>query len=258
MPELPDLTVFAENLSPQVKGEKVAEVSWHHRGRLNATADELSSSLVGSFISRVERAGKEICFAMDNGNLLFVHLMLNGQFVLAPRGKIASFAILTISFENGKALTVQDPKGLATISLNPRREDVPDALEVNDGLLRRLIAAKPKMLAKAFLIDQKILRGIGNAYADEILWKAGISPRSVVGKLPDEVTAALAKAVHSVLVAAIEQIRKEHPGIIAGEVRDFLAVHNPSRTISPDGHPIRVENISSKKTYFTDGQVLYA
>lgn len=258
MPELPDLTVFAENLSPQVMGEKVAEVNWHHRGRLNATAKELSSSLVGSFISRVERAGKEVCFTMDNGNLLFVHLMLNGQFVLAPRGKIASFAILTILFENGKALAVQDPKGLATISLNPRREDVPDALEVDEDLLKRLIAAKPKMLAKAFLIDQKILRGIGNAYADEILWKAGISPRSVVGKLPDKAITALSTAVHSVLDAAIDQLRTNHPGIIAGEVRDFLAVHNPSRTVSTDGYPIRVENISSKKTYFTDGQVLYA
>ena len=259
MPELPDLTVFAENLSKRVVGEKVAEVTWHNRGRLNVDAGELAASLVGSVISRVERSGKEICFRMDNRSAFFVHLMLQGRFMIAPHERAASFPIMTIAFENGTALTVQDPKGLARISLDPgRNDDVPDALEVDFELLERLIARKPRMLAKAFLIDQKIIRGIGNAYADEILWKAKISPRSVVGKLPDEIIGALAKAVHAVLDWAVKEIRQGHPDIIAGEVRDFLAVHNPSRTASPTGHKIRVEIVSSKKTYFTDEQLLYA
>lgn len=258
MPELPDLTVFAENLSKQVVREKVVKVVWHERGRLNVGADELSGALVGSSISEVERSGKETLFKMNNGNRLFVHLMLQGKFVLAPRQKTASFPIMTLAFEDGKTLTVQDPKAMVMISLNPSRDhEAPDALELNPELLKRLIGVKPRMLAKAFLIDQKIVRGIGNAYADEILWKAAISPRSVMGTLPEEAIDELVRAVHSVLNSAIEQLRRDHPAIIAGEIRDFLAVHNPSRKVSPTGHPIQVETISSKKTYFTDEQVLY-
>jgi formamidopyrimidine-DNA glycosylase len=134
---------------------------------------------------------------------------------------------------------------------------VPDALDVDAGLLRRLIAGKPRMLIKALLIDQKIVRGIGNAYADEILWQARISPRSVAGKLPGEAVEALAAAIRSVLTDAIQQLQKDHPDMIAGEFREFLAVHNPARNESPGGRPIRVETVSSKTTYFTDEQRLY-
>jgi formamidopyrimidine-DNA glycosylase len=60
-----------------------------------------------------------------------------------------------------------------------------------------------------------------------------------------------------VLLDATQQLRKDHPDMIAGEYREFLAVHNPARRESPGGHPIRVETVSSKQTYFTDEQRLY-
>lgn len=257
MPELPDLVVFAENLSRQFTGERIVEAVWHGRGgRVSPSAEELPRALVGRTISGVERWGKEICFLLDNGQRFCVHLMLSGRFILAPTGKHPHSAILTLGLERG-TLTIQDPKGLVSVTLDPPPRNVPDALETNAELLQRLLAARPKMGIKAFLIDQTILRGIGNAYADEILWKARIHPRSITGKIPGEALHSFAGAVHAVLDGAAERIRREHPSIIGGEVRDFLAVHNPSRQLSPTGHPIRVETVSSKKTYFTDEQILY-
>ncbi|BCS56053.1 DNA-formamidopyrimidine glycosylase family protein [Geobacter sp. SVR] len=262
MPELPDLTVFAENLHRRLAGGRITAVHRHGSGgRLNVSPAELSRALSGATIERVERAGKELCFRIGNGRLLYIHLMLNGGFRLAaqPLQRSAGDAIISIDFEQGVCLSLHDPKGLATVSLDPPRDQgVPDALDVDAGLLKRLIAGKPRTLIKALLIDQKIIRGIGNAYADEILWQARISPRSSAGKLPDEAVEALAAAISSVLLDAAQQLRKRHPDMIAGEFREFLAVHNPDRRESPGGRSIRVETVSSKKTYFTDEQVLYS
>ena len=70
---------------------------------------------------------------------------------------------------------------------------------------------------KTFLLDQKNIRGIGNAYADEILWEAGISPLSVCNKIPDKKIKEMAKAISFVLEDAEKQIRKAQPDIISGE-----------------------------------------
>src|SRR5204863_491979 len=96
-------------------------------------------------------------------------------------------------------------------------------------------ALKSRSTIKNVLLDQKVIRGIGNAYADEILWDAGISPFSVGNKIPPAYIRALAKSIKKVLKNAEKQIRKHHPDIIAGEVRDFLFIHNAQKKESPGG-----------------------
>jgi len=123
--------------------------------------------------------------------------------------------------------------------------------------LRRKISKRPKKQVKAFLVDQAVLRGIGNAYADEILWQAKIAPKSAIGKIPDRVIDELIASIKSVLTGAVAEIKKRSPNIISGEVRDFLCVHNPNRSESPTGHRILTEKVASKLTYFTDEQTLY-
>jgi formamidopyrimidine-DNA glycosylase len=86
MPELPDLTVFAENLDRRLAGSRIAAVHRHGGGgRLNVSPGELSRALTGTTVERIERAGKELCFRIDNGRLLYIHLMLNGGFRLAAQ-----------------------------------------------------------------------------------------------------------------------------------------------------------------------------
>lgn len=257
MPELPDLTVFSDNLASRLKGKRVRSVVYHKDKRLNVTPDILQNSLVNTSLEAVQRSGKEIEFRFSNSSTLFVHLMLSGGFAVTQTPDFVKFKVLTISFEDGVALIVSDPKGLVTVNLNPPTVTVPDALNIDGEFLRRKISEKPKLLAKAFLIDQAIVRGIGNAYADEILWLARISPKSVIGKLPDTVIDALATSIRAVLIEAIDEIRKVSPDITSGEVRDFLKIHNPTRQHSPNGRPIIKEQVASKTTYLTDEQVLY-
>ena len=257
MPELPDLTVFSDNLTSKLKGKSVQSIEYHKDKRLNVSQDVLQNALIHASLEAVRRSGKEIEFRFSNSSVLFIHLMLSGGFAVTRTPETVKFKVMTIYFADGIALVVKDPKGLVTVNLNPTTSNVPDSLDVDEAYLRKKISEKPKLLAKAFLIDQSIVRGIGNAYADEILWLARISPKSIVAKIPDAEIEVLLSSMRTVLIEAIDEIRKTSPEIISGEVRDFLKIHNPNRQHSPSGRLIIKEQVASKTTYFTDEQVLY-
>ena len=260
MPELPELTLYAENLSKAVTGKKIITVQYHRQKRLNATAQELAAALVSSKIERIERVGKKICLHLGNGSAMCIHLMLSGGFVLTSDREVEHLNSLTLSigFADGSAMAVTDPKGLVTVELNPKPgAQAPDALGVTAEYLRSKFGEQPKMLIKPFLINQELIGGIGNAYSDEILWRARISPKSVVGKLPPEAVKALVEAIPAVLNEALGELRKKRPDAVSGEERDFLKVHGPGRKVSPTGAPIIKEQIQTKTTYYTEEQRLY-
>jgi formamidopyrimidine-DNA glycosylase len=116
---------------------------------------------------------------------------------------------------------------------------------------------KSKAAIKSWLLDQKQIRGIGNAYADEILWQAGISPFSISNKIPDSHIKSLDKAIKSVLRNAEKMILKTNPDIISGELRDFLDIHNSKKLRSPTGGKILVKTVGARKTYYTNEQELF-
>ena len=258
MPELPDLTVFAESLQKLVLKKEISDAVYHGNKRLNVEANVFCSSLRNQKITRIRRVGKELLFELGNGDAFLVHLMLAGGFKLGAKDEKVSFPILTIAFNDGQSLVLYDTKGMMNISLNPDLgRFAVDALEFTSHYLEDVFKKKPKAILKSVLIDQQVLAGIGNAYADEILWQAKISPRSIVGKLPKDAIDKLTSSIHSVLKDATDYLRKNHPGIISGEIRDFLSVHNPKLKVSPSGAAIIVEQIASKKTYYTEEQILY-
>jgi formamidopyrimidine-DNA glycosylase len=165
---------------------------------------------------------------------------------------------LSVSFADGSALVLTDPRGMATVALNPKRgQEPPDGLKVTADYLRAACRRQPHKLIKALLIDQEMIGGIGNAYSDEILWRARISPKSAAGKLPPDAIDALIEAIPAVLNEAIDEIRKRRPDAVAGEVREFLKVHGPDLRTSPNGAKIIKEQVQSKVIYYTEEQKLY-
>ncbi|MEO5600363.1 MAG: DNA-formamidopyrimidine glycosylase family protein [Cyclobacteriaceae bacterium] len=258
MPELPDLQVFSSNLSKKLAGKKVQKLSVVNKKKLRTPEKELRKSLEGAKLSGVYRVGKELHFAFDNGNILGLHLMLRGGLHLFNKKNDAKFSIIEILFTDGTGLALSDFQGQATPTLNPVPKDGEDALSRKVGfkfLKEKLTRSKASV--KNLLLDQKIIRGIGNAYADEILWQARISPFCMANKIPDTHLKSLAKAVRSVLRNAEKTIRKNHPDIISGEIRDFLAIHNAKRTHSPTGARIRIQITGGRKTYYSDEQLLF-
>lgn len=258
MPELPDLNVFARNLNKQLAGKTVEEIDVKNKSKLKIPVSELRKEIEGNKLKQVYREGKELHFEFADGNVLGMHLMLHGSLDLLEEKNDRKNTIVEIHFDNRKVLVLTDYQGAANITLNPEVKDSPDALsgEMNDDFLREKLSKK-KTTIKAFLLDQNIIRGIGNAYADEILWESGIHPESKCNKIPDGKIKALAKDIKSVLKDAEKQILKINPDIISGEERSFLKIHNSKKKESPTGAKIHNKMVNSRITYYTDEQELY-
>jgi formamidopyrimidine-DNA glycosylase len=132
---------------------------------------------------------------------------------------------------------------------------VPDALDLTFGYMKNALQKKSNI--KTVLMDQKVIRGIGNAYADEILWDARIAPFSISKALDERTLERLLQSIRKVLKNGEKQIIKKDPNIIQGEVRDFLKIHNSKMEKSPSGTPILITTIGGRKTYYTKEQIVY-
>ncbi|PJJ79710.1 formamidopyrimidine-DNA glycosylase [Mucilaginibacter auburnensis] len=256
MPELPDLQVFARNLNKLFKGKTLEKVEVPHSKKLNVSIEQLKDALEGAKLHDVRRVGKELHFAFNNKHVLGQHLMLHGEFRLFDGENKHKSTIIELHFKGEQGLAITDFQGAATPTLDPEEKDAPDALDVEKEYLMGKLA-KTKKPVKTVLMDQKVLRGIGNAYADEILWDAKISPFSISNKLPEEVVSKLIKSIKEVLEDAEKQIIKSNPDLISGEVRDFLKVHLPRQKQTATGATIYQKELNARKTYYTDEQELF-
>jgi len=254
MPELPDLEVFSKNLNKKLKGKILAKITVAKGAKVSAAA--LNKALTGKKLTKIYREGKQLRFQFDD-NIVGMHLMLHGKLFLFDKKNTEKHTVATFLFKDDAGLALTDYQGRANITLNPAESEVPDATskELTPKYLQTLFT-KSKAQVKNILLDQKKIAGIGNAYADEILWAAQISPFSNASKIPAQQIAKLAKAIKSVLKDAQKNIIKKNPDIIAGEVRDFMEIHNPKKEKSPTGKPIK-HTEGSSKTYYTDEQVMY-
>jgi len=257
MPELPDLQVFSRNLNKHFAGKKLEKIKLLNSKRIKDTPSALKKALEGSKLKQVFRSGKELRFEFSNGHALGLHLMLHGNLYLFDGKNSNKHTMVEFYFTGGKGLAVTDWQGMANVKLDPQDKQGVDALskELNLRYLREVL--QTKAIIKNVLTDQDVIRGIGNAYADEILWTAGISPFAKGNEIPPSKIKDLLKAVRSVLLNAEKQILKKDPERITGEMRDFLVIHNSRKKESPTGAKILTKTIGGRKTYYTEEQQVF-
>ena len=255
MPELPDIAVFTFNLNKIFAGKKIDKVKVVNGSKLKDKPKELTSNLQGKTLTEVYRSGKEMRYKFNDGTLLGMHLMLTGDVFVFEKKNEHHSTIIEIYFNNEKGIALTDRMKNANVKLNPEDKDGIDALEVNYKSLKKILDRKANI--KNILLDQNAIRGIGNAYSDEILWETKISPFSKGNAIPDEKIKELAKNIRKVFKNATAYIKKNYPGKIQGEVRDFLKIHTKKKEKSPTGKPIKIVDKGMLKTYYTDEQVLY-
>lgn len=257
MPELPDLQAFATNLNPLFKDQKLDRIKVVNAGTLKDTEAALQKNLEGHVLKNIYRDGKELRFLFSNEVLLGMHLMLHGELYIFDSNNDQKNKVVEFHFKNGKGLVLTDRSARANIKLDPVNKKGIDALsaDLTEEYLSKQLQRKKNI--KAALTDQDIIRGIGNAYVDEILWEALISPFSVSKAIPPHKIKDLLKAIKKVLENAIDHILQKHPGIIRGEVRDFLVIHNHKLQKSPTGSAIKVDK-KGGSTYYTDEQELFS
>ena len=260
MPELPDLEVFKTNIYNRLSSKRLIGLEVFNIFKVRADQESMRAELVGKELLRVDRLGKELLFDFGEQKIVAAHLMLNGVISIVPEEAAEAIRCKTFALRFERETVVFSDVGeLCTIRYRPPAEKTPDAfseaftLEYFLGIVRR----KARANVKAFLIDQKVVKGIGNAYADEILWAARISPHSLMGAIPQERLALLHEAIGTVLHDAVASIKSISPDIISGEERSFLKVHNKALKRTETGYPIKVERVVSKIMYHTEEQVIY-
>jgi len=260
MPELPDLHLFAKNLRGLVLHKPITQAEANPT-KVSVTPAVFRDALLGKAIEAIDRNGKELYFTLTGGQVFSVHLMLHGKYAYLSWDKVLKTQnkVIALRFEDDQALVVADYSGMCKATLNPPRPAVPDALSeaFTFEYFEKTIRKHAGKGVKGFLINQQAIRGIGNAYADEILWKADISPKSVAGKIPQEDVRGLYDAIGWVLRDAIEQLERICPDAISGEERSFLRVHHPKKERTDEGEPILREEIDKKQTYYTKKQRLF-
>jgi formamidopyrimidine-DNA glycosylase len=236
MPELPDLEVIREVLGETIVGSTVRRVEVLNPLVLRCSIEQLTADLTGRVVSGVRRRGKFLLLDVpENGHLVF-HPMLSGRFQLCPARKKRPAALcLRLALEGDGDLRYLDRRRMGRIywvrgsdysaipqfaQLGPEADDP----AVDEEIFRKRIRRHRGMI-KNVLTNQRFLAGIGNAYADEILFEAGILPFRPRFSLTAEETARLHQAIGSVLRWAGDELRRRVGGEIDREVRDFLKVH---------------------------------
>jgi formamidopyrimidine-DNA glycosylase len=236
MPELPDITVYLERLRPRIQGRELTKVNIASPFLLR-TFDPPLREIEGRRIDDLLRVGKRIVWAFDNGVHLVLHLMIAGRLHWKPLdaklpGKIG---LAAFRFADGTlTLTEAGTKKRASLHLVRGREAVaaldPGGIEVLSADLAAFTAAltRENHTLKRALSDPHLFSGIGNAYSDEILHAACLSPLALTHKLGTEETARLFEATKRVLVDWTERLRQEAGDCFPEKVtafRDGMAVH---------------------------------
>ena len=256
MAELPDLTVFANILTRKFGGKTLNRIDVTVAKKLNVSPAELKSALEGRQLLAVKRAGKTLQFHFSGEQVLGLHLMLRGELVAIQDEETPKFQILAFHFDKGDGFAVIDLQKQATPTLQPPPVAVPDALALGKEYFSSLLSKK-RTVIKTLLMDQKLMRGIGNSYADEILYDAGVSPFSTANAIPAPYIDRLFNSINEVLKNAIEQIGAANGDELKGELKDVMHIHSRILKKTSKGEEIKTEKIGGRITYYTDAQQLF-
>jgi formamidopyrimidine-DNA glycosylase len=211
VPELPEVETVVRGLAPELTGRRVTAVEVRERRLRGGVAADFARRLTGRVIRGVSRRGKYLLAALDDGAIWLVHLGMTGRLTLAGADHVAlRHDHVLVRLDDGRLVAYNDARRFGRLAVI-QPEDL--AAETGEGLdplgplftpealfaLRR----KRRTSVKALLMDQPRIAGIGNIYANEILFHAAIRPRRRAARLTRRECGRLVAATHAVLAEAI-------------------------------------------------------
>lgn len=236
MPEYPDITIYLERLEPRVKGQVLERIRLASPFLLR-TVDPPIEEAEGKKVRDLRRLGKRIVFCLESQLFLVLHLMIAGRLHWKERGAKLTrrVGLAAFDFPSGSlTLTEAGTKKRASLHLVRGEKALADldpggleVLETDEATFRAALAGENHTLKRA-LTDPRLFSGIGNAYSDEILHRAKLSPLAMSQRLSQEEIARLFQSVRQTLLEWAERLRQE-----AGEdfpenvtaFREGMAVH---------------------------------
>ena len=236
MPELPDVTVYIERLNAFIDGQTLEKVRLASPFVLRSAAPPIRDA-EGKRVIELRRIGKRIAIGLEEDLFLVIHLMISGRLRWADRGARipGRVGLAAFDFPTGSLLiTEASSKKRASIHLvrgeASLREFDRGGLEVLDAYLRSFQAAiaRENHTLKRALTDPRLFSGIGNAYSDELLHRARLSPVKLTAQLTREETARLYQAARETLNDWTARLREEVAEGFPEKVtafREGMAVH---------------------------------
>jgi formamidopyrimidine-DNA glycosylase len=262
MPELPDVTVYIEAITERVLNQTIQKIRITSPF-LVRSFDPPIREAEGKKVLRLRRLGKRIVFELEDDLFLVVHLMIAGRFHWKPpNAKIArKYGLAAFDFRTGTlSLTEAGTKKRASLYLVRGADGLqvldPQGLEIFDADLtafRNALTRENHTLKRA-LTDPHLFSGVGNAYSDEILHRARLSPIQLTGRLKDPEIETLYQAVRETLSEWIERLRRERGKGFPEHVTAFrkeMAVHGKYRKPCPVcGSPVqRIVHAENETNY---------
>jgi len=208
MPELPEVETVVREILPELSGQFIADIDilWE-RTFQNKSLD----TLAGRQIKDVSRQGKYIIIELSS-TYLIIHLRMTGQLLFSLDGFDKKHVRMIIQLKNGRKLYFRDVRKFGRIYHVDDPQTVLentgiDALdEANTEKYFLELVKNRKLNIKTFLLSQKYISGVGNIYADECLFRAGLHPESVTGKIPKKRIKLLYNEIKYVLNFAIDNM----------------------------------------------------
>lgn len=201
MPELPEVETLCRQLRSKILSSRIAGMS------ILDSRLQLPEHVKGQRVSSVTRRGKWIVIELDDGKRLEIHLRMTGRLLWQEKEATLPMHCRLVFDLCSHQVVIVDPRRFATLSLVAGGEGPDGAVDaLAPGCAETLIAkaCKRRRPLKSFLMDQGIIRGIGNIYACEILYRTGLSPRRETAGLSPDDWRNVEKAIGAVLKKAID------------------------------------------------------
>ena len=261
MPELPDVTVYIECLEPRVCGQTLERIRLVGPSLLRSVEPPISEA-EGRTVEGLRRLGKRIVFELGDDLFLVIHLMIAGRFRWrSGSAKPSRRMLAAFEFPTGTLLfTEASSKKRATLHLVRGEEALAqhdrggiEVMDCGEGAFREALLRENHTLKRS-LTDPRLFSGIGNAYSDEILHRARLSPVGLTQRLDDEEVTRLHDATVATLREWTERLRAEVGDGFPEKVTAFrggMAVHGRYREPCPDcGSPVQ-------RIVYTDNETNY-
>lgn len=267
MPELPEVETVRRTLDEALRGREilgVAAITWP-RTIAAPAVDMFCGVLCNRQIWGVRRRAKYIIIDLDNEDALVVHLRMTGRLLVVPEDEpLDPYTRVVLILNGGEHLRFRDVRKFGRIWLLDRagleqldRQLGPEPLDPGftaEALVNLLRGRQARL--KPLLLDQRLIAGLGNIYADEALWRAGLHPLQTAGELNDEEVARLHAAITAVLADAVARrgtTLSDYRDALGemGENQHYLAVYGRQGQPCPRcGTPVERVVVAQRGTHF--------
>lgn len=212
MPELPEVETMRRDLQRAVGKTRVAAVEVLDAKVVVGAPETLVAGLAGRQVRRYDRRGKVLILRLDSDDVLLMHPRMTGKFVMLQDGEpLSRFARVVFTLEDGRRLVFDDTRRFGRLELTPKGAEEggrllcrigPDATRCDADRLGAALRRRSTPV-KVFLLDQRVLAGVGNIYASEICFRCGLDPRTPCRALKGPEVRELATQTEAVLAEGI-------------------------------------------------------